>query len=145
MILDKSEVDARLNNPENLINRLRRIETKSNVVSIPPSVAVSSEYESNHPSLPPSVDELINDVTDKVNTAKIQSASREVLLESIERLRSRLIEVDSPVQLSKIATDMGRVISGFEKKDDGNKQQNIIIFKPIVNSEQHYETIHVHD
>ncbi len=140
MILETNEVDARLNSPHNLINQLRQKMEPSRIVSI-------SEVVNDRPaqiaSLP-SLDELVPNAEDKINLSRALSGSTAVLADSVESLRMRLGEVESPAKLSRIASEMSRVIDSLKnKKDDSNSKQQVIIYKPVFHQESHYETIHV--
>lgn len=147
MILDKNEIDARLDSPLNLLNRLRKLTSVENkIVTIPDGVgrADSNDSRNQHPSLPPDIDELVDNVQDKLATAKCYSGAKEVLAKSINRLNERLEEVDSPVQLSRIATDMGKIVNGF----DENKKEKVsniipIIYRPVMLTEQSFQVINV--
>lgn len=146
MILDKEEIDSRLSSPLNLLNRLKKL-TNASVISIPSSISNptdSSESRSQHPSVPPDVDSLVDNLEDKLATAKCYSGAKDVLAKSISRLNERLEEVDSPVQLSRIATDMGKIVNGFDESKKSNPSVSIpIIYRPIMLTEQNFQVINV--
>ena len=149
MILDKEEIDQRLSSPLNLLNRLRRLTSvDNNIVSIPSSVSEenSSSRIEGHPSMPPPVDELIDNISDKLATAKCRSGAKEVLESAIEGLKLRVFEVDDPVKLSRIATDMGKVINGFDDSSKNNPSNSIpIIYRPVMLTENNFQVIQVND
>jgi hypothetical protein len=144
MILEHEEVNARLANPNNLLNRLRSL-TKpqdSSIVSIP-SHANHLEPSSN-PILPPTIDELVDDVEDKVNTARCYSGAKEVLASAIDSLKVRIVEVDNPSQLSKIAKDMGKIVNGFDENKPKDVSRSIpIIYRPVQLTENNYQIVMV--
>lgn len=148
MILDKNEIDERLASPNNLLNRLRMLTggNKKDIVSIPRAVFNDSKSAETHPSLPPDIDKLVEDVEDKVNTAKCYSSAKSVLAISLESLKSRIIEVDSPAQLSKIALDMGRIVSDFDANKNASTDRTIpIIYRPVIMTENNFQTIMVNE
>lgn len=148
MILDKAEIDSRLSNPDNLLNRLRLLTKPSSntnqIVSIPNSAGIIEH--NNHPSLPPPIEELVEDIDDKVNTAKCYKGAKEVLASSISRLSERLNEVDSPVQLSRIATDMGKIVSGFDENRKEKIDRTIpVIYRPVMMTENNFQIVNVNE
>lgn len=132
MVLDKEEVDARLASPDNLFNRFR--------AAIPtlPSGLDKLDENTTHPAMP-SVDDLVENLDDKLNTAKSFSKAKQVLANTLERLDARLIEVDKPTDLCKIAEGMGKLLNGFDEHKKGDlSKAPVIIYKPVMNSEVHY-------
>ena len=139
MILDSNEIDARVSSPLNLMNRLRAL---SGIPSIPDNIQngiIHRKEETTIPSIP-SVDDLVESVDDKINKGKAVSGAKAVMAESINRLRQRLIEVDNPVQLSKIATDMHKIVNAEVENRKPNNAP-IVIWKPEMHQENHYETV----
>jgi len=148
MILETEEINERLSSPLNLLNRLRKLTSVENkIVSLPPSEQNSqSRSDVRHPSFPPSVDELVDNIEDKLATQKCYSGAKEVLASSISRLKERLEEVDSPVQLSRIATDMGRIVNGFDESKKSTPSVSIpIIYRPVMLTEQSFQVIQVNE
>ena len=154
MILDKEEIDSRLSSPLNLLNRLKRITSVENrVISIPKSVEdreteISSSrfQQSDIPELPPSVDELVDNLSDKLATAKCHNGAKEVLASAIEGLKLRVFEVDDPVKLSRIATDMGKIVNGFDESKRSAPSTTIpIIYRPIMLNESSFQIIQVNE
>lgn len=94
------------------------------------------------PALPPSLDNLIETAGEKAKIARINNTALDILGDTLKELKLRLIEVKSPKDLAKIATDMGKIINGGkdDKKNNGNINQ-VIIYKPAMSNEHHYETI----
>jgi len=135
MILDANEIDARVSSPLNLMNRLRSITTV-------PSIPVEVQYDKSPTEIVsiPGVDELVESVDDKINKASALSGAKALMAETISRLRQRLIEVDSPVQLSRIATDMHKIVNAEVENHKPNLAP-IVIWKPEMHNENHYETV----
>jgi len=157
MILEANEADARLNNPDNLINQLRSrmsagiVSSRNNIM---PFVGLSSIPAKDNVivSLPPSIDNLIDDVEQKLIDAEqnkklssIKTSAVAVLDQALTNLQSRLHEVERPKDLAKIATDMSRIINDSDDKGKVNNFNQVIVWKPMVANENHYETIRVHE
>lgn len=141
MILQNDEIEARLSSPENLLNRLAKLTTRS-PVSIP-EVIDSSENLSDSV---PSVADLVDNLENKLTGGKAYTNALNVLAESTELLRSRIGEVRKPEKLSKIASDMSRIVNGFNEKNNKNSNNNtVIVYKPVVNNESHYETVYANE
>lgn len=149
MILDKEEIDSRLSSPLNLLNRLRALTSSENkIVSISSSIQTESSQSrpGQHPSLPPSVDELVDGIEDKLNTARCKSGAKEVLATAIERLNVKVNDVEDAIQLSRIATDMGKIVNGFDSVKGSSQATAIpIIYRPIMLLETNFQTIQVNE
>lgn len=133
MILESKEADARLSSEDNLVNRFKQF-TRAPIVSIPSQ----SELEQNKEI--PSVDDLVKDVDDKVNGAKGISNARAILASATQRLKERLIEVDKPSELARIASEMNKIVNG-ENESKKNTQNNVIIYRPVVTDINAYEIV----
>lgn len=145
MILDKNEVDARLESPDNLLNRLRRLTGQSQIVSLPSDSEVKNSPASS-PLIPPPIDELVDNVKDKLATAECYAGAKEVLKDAINGLKLRVFEVDDPVKLSRIATDMGKIVNGFdENKKEKTGRVVPIIYRPVMLTENNFQSIHVNE
>lgn len=141
MILEADEIEARVSSPLNLLNRLRaEVKRASDIVSIPSEVQPSSSISSV-----PTVDNLVENLEDKLNKGKAVSGAKALMAESIDRLRTRLIEVDKPTDLAKIAVEMNKIVNGSEFSNKNQANTPIVIWKPEVHNEAHYETIVVSD
>ena len=156
MILSNAESESRLTNPDNLINQLR---SRMNAGLISDRGMLShlgliktKAAEVNIASLPPSVDDLIDDVEqklDEVNAAKNNKAAKAsaaaVLSSALSSLEVRIHEVERPKDLAKIATDMSRIINDGDDKKTGNSFNQVIVYRPIEVNVNSYETIRVHE
>lgn len=131
MILQKEEVDARLRSEDNLFNRFRKL-TEAPVVCLP------NETEQKAPS----VDDIVEGVEDKLNGAKGLSNAKSVLAMATARLKERLIEVDKPVDLARIAAEMNKIVNGEVDKTK-NQQNNVVIYRPVINDVSLYPEVHV--
>jgi hypothetical protein len=179
MILEQSEADDRLNSADNLVNRLRnsRIQpsadrnsqpvwgekNRSSISDTPfgikrePSRAesmsifgVEKQSSSVHnPVLPPSPEELIQDLESKLKLGLAHDAAVEVMYDSVEMLRKNLVNMDPshPERLAKVAFEMGRIVSTIDEVRSGSKHMNAptIIYKPVMLNETHYEVVNVHE
>lgn len=96
------------------------------------------------PFMPPSVDSLVENIEEKINLRLAEEGATGVLLDSITQLRLRLNEVESPNQLSKIASDMGKIVIGINRNETDKKVNNfnqVIVYKPIMTSETYYDSV----
>lgn len=96
------------------------------------------------PFMPPSVDTLVENIEEKINLRLAEEGATGVLLDSITQLRLRLNEVESPAQLSKIAADMGKIVIGINRNETDkkvNQFNQVIVYKPIMTTETHYESV----
>ena len=96
--------------------------------------------------VPPKAEELIEDLEDKLNLAAAGKSSLKVLKDSIELLGSRIGEIDKAKDLSRVATDMGKVagtINDIKHGKDSVGKQQLVIWQPIIMQEINFETIHV--
>jgi len=146
MLLNDSEINNRLNSLDNLFSRLRGSsslsETNDSLAVIPEPSKSTIEI----PSLPPNVDDLVDGIEDKLRTARITKSAEEVLDNSLEQLKMRLCEVENVRDLSKIATDMSKIINGQNQKDDPSKTASqVIIYKPVMVNETHYQAVQVNE
>ena len=116
MLLTEEEVNARLESPDNLINRLRRVTEKPTGLSIfgVPTVAKPSSCVST----PPPVENLVEDLERRIKTANIHEKALDLLSDSIDELKSRLPEVDSPKALASVAKDMGVIVKNIEQTEN---------------------------
>lgn len=156
MILTQAEVDNRLSSPNNLINQLRtRLNSAGRINSIIqnseniriPEIVKSSETSRNQKftsdEFIPNLDELIPDSNDKLAIGLAKTKAVNVMNSSLDELQTRIGDVDSPKQLATIAKDMSSIINGLTPEGDGLIKNQVIIYKPIVVNESHYETIAV--
>jgi hypothetical protein len=131
MILTESDAQERLESPLNLINRLRGGMTPSN-------------RRITHPAIPPTAEELIPNLNEKINIGSIKSKAAEILVDTLGELKNRLSEVTKPSQLASIATQMGKIVGEMEEKTkNDNRVGQIIIYAPRVVKEDEFETIDV--
>lgn len=143
MLLSDEQVDARLGSLDNLFNRLHGSGLGNGLVNntyLPEKPSRSGPVEL--PSLPPSIDSLIDTAEEKIKLAHANTAALDILNGSLAELKLRLCEVESPKDLSRIATDMGKLINGNNQdKKSGNNMNQVIIYKPVMSTENRYETI----
>ena len=145
MILNDDDVLARLDSPLNLMNRLKRIQGgDSPCLPVPTTAEVVEDY--TEAVQPPSVDELIDNFENRITQGRIVETSLAVLDETITQLRFRLPEVEKPERLSRIATDVSKVIDSFrttKKESHGNAP--ILVWKPVMVNENYYESVVARD
>ena len=146
MLMTDEQVNSRLSSPDNLMNRLAALRNPSKDMNLEslgiPKLSRSSDNVL--PFMPPSVDSLVENIEEKVNLRLAEEGATGVLLDSITALRQRLNEVESPAQLSKIAGEMGKIVIGINRNDQDKKVNNfnqVIVFKPMMMTENHYEAV----
>lgn len=151
MILTDEQITSRLESPLNLINRLKKLTDKSNSMDlfIPTGFDVSSVREvsvvglNNESSAvldDDSLDDIIPDSADKIKMGLVKSKALDVLHDSLSSLHIRLPEIDKVRDLSTIASDMNRILTA-EDATKGKINQQVIIYKPIVNDISKYDTL----
>lgn len=158
MILESNEAELRLNNPSNLINQLRlrmnsgAVSDRSSITPFHGLQTLPAKADDRIISLPPSIDDLVDDVEDQIATAakdkqikNISVSAVAVLDRALINLKSRIDEVERPKDLAKIATDMSKIIHDDGDNNKVNNFNQVIVWKPMVANENHYETIRVHE
>lgn len=133
MILNENELRERIESPMNLLNRLKN--------------AVNPHKPQLIPSLPPSSDEIIKDLNNKITNGSIKSKALALMSESMDELKKRLPEVQKPEKLAAIAADMGKIVNNVETKN-GNGERTagqIIIYAPQIVLEETFNVIELID
>lgn len=136
MILNETEVKERLESPSNLLNRL-----KAGLSSTNPH----RKSQINIPSIPPTVDKIVDDLEEKLKYGSLKSKASAIMSDAMDSLREKLGEV-KPEKLATIAEQMNKIVSTQldKNKDDDNKPQ-IIMYAPTFLKEEHFETIYVRE
>lgn len=133
MILEDEEIESRIESPLNLLNRLRKDLNKND----------SNSLRNPIQSIPPTVDQIINNLEDKLKSGKdnIKSKATNIINECLDELKGRVKEIKVE-KLASVAAEMNKVIGNKnESKQVSNAQ--VIIYAPQHNNETHYEVIHV--
>lgn len=136
MLLNTEQLNNRLDSPNNLINRLRH--NKSNGIELFGAVSKSSRAELIIPVLPSSE---LDEVEREIKNGLVKSKAREILGDSLNYLHRELPNVDSSRELSNIAQSMSKIIESFEPKKDSHTPGNLVIWKPVMVNENHYESV----
>lgn len=166
MILDHDEANRRLSSVDNLFNQLVGYkDTVSNLPSylVPEAVnksiladnlavnrfieRVSSDsfLKDDAEGIGPDLSELIPDAENLLKEKLIKTKAEDVLVDALDELKLRLAEVESPVKLSKIAVDMSKIANVKSEQNVTDKRQQVIIYKPAVVNETHYEQVLAHE
>lgn len=152
MLLEDFEAESRLNSLDNLINKLRPSASQSYsgmkqdaspaVIDIIPA---KSHDRIEIPSLPPSAESLVEDLEQKLRKQSIKNLATDVLEHSLEALRNRLDEVEKVRDLSKIAGDASKILKEIDppKEENPNAKNQVIIYKPVMVTESHYNSVQV--
>ena len=139
------EIESRLNHPDNLVNRLNRLTDKNSAGLF----GIERSKPAGITSLPPSIDKLVDNLGSKLVKSRIEAGAEEVLNTAIEQLKYRIGDVDKPEKLSRIATDMSKIISevheGNQSRKYGTGNQQVIVYKPMVLSESSLQIVHVNE
>lgn len=149
MLMNETEVDSRLNSPDNLINKLRLItrnKVKDSGMEIfgVPTEAVTGEVV----SLPPTADDLFDDFDSKIKKNMAKTSAMDTLVDAIGSLHQRLPEIDKAETLSRVARDMSSVLKQMNEADAANGEASkaqIIIWKPVMMQGQQFATVHVNE
>jgi hypothetical protein len=133
MILNDEQIKETMESPLNLLNRLKRVVHPSNKSSIP--------------SLPPTADQLIDNLEDKLDkSGSLKSKAASIMKSCMTELEKRLPEVQKPERLASIAAEMSKVVHASTNDDRGsNKGAQIVIYAPIFKSEEQFEVITVNE
>lgn len=132
MILSDDDVKERMESPLNLLNRLRTTVNRASV-----------QNPTQHPSLPPSADALIENLEDKLK-GSTRSKAAAILHSAMDELTSRMHEVQKPERLATIATEMSKILANQEDKNGKNvTNSQIIIYAPQIQSLDNFEIIDV--
>ena len=129
MLLEDEELKRRIESPMNLLNRLK---TATNPHKFTPI-----------PELPPTADEIIDELNDKITSGSIKSKAMNLMSSALDELKNRLPEITKPEKLAAVAADMNKVINGVESKVAGpviNGAQ-IIIYAPQVVLEETFDVV----
>lgn len=148
MILENTITDERLNSPNNLVNRLaelRKVKVKSDNGLSLFGVKVDSN-PATITALPEDVSKTVDAIGESLRDNLTANKARAVLDSSLSILSARIHEIDKAKDLSRVALDMGKVISGLEGDKDENKNAApTIIYRPVINNESHYAAVYVTD
>lgn len=153
MLLEDLEAETRLNSLDNLINKLRPNSQNNNLIARDASPAVIDIIPERNtkkieiPSLPPSAESLVEDLEQKLRKQSIKNLATDVLEHSLEALRNRLDEVEKVRDLSKIAGDASKILKEIDppKEEDLRAKNQVIIYKPVMVTESHYNSVQVNE
>jgi hypothetical protein len=132
MILTEEEVTARYESPANLLNRLK--------------TATSSRHNNIIPSLPPTANDVIEDLEDKLKGNSIKQKANTILLATLNELELRIPAIDKPESLSRVAESMNKIVSTENEKNGngkGNRIGQIIIYAPEMMREDQFNVIDI--
>lgn len=137
MLLEDEELKQRMDSPLNLMNRLRNATN--------PRAAHNSH--NIIPALPPSSDEVIEDLEEKITTGTIKGKAQRLMSDALDIMKERLVGVDKPEKLAKIAESMAKVIDSTEpRQNQGDKPAaQIIIYAPSMMTEDAFGVIEIND
>src|SRR5215510_8223239 len=137
MLLPEKDVLERLESPSNLLNRLRS--------SLNPRGSAADKI--HIPSLPPTADEVISNLEEKITTGGLKSKAAAIMSSAMDELKVRMPEIHKPERLATIAASMGKVISEIESKQSpvDDNHAKIIIYAPQIVNEETFNVIDISD
>lgn len=148
MLLKDEEVTARLESPNNLLNRLNRITARNdNPMSIfKPSDSndESSAVLGGESIETDDIDKLVEDNAKKIKMGIVKARALDVLHDALGELGNRLGETAKVRDLATIAKDMNSILTAEDNKKN-NINQQVVIYKPVVNDISKYETLVVNE
>ncbi len=149
MILNTEESNDRLSSPNNLINKLRELSKpreKSQSVELFTG-KLSDLNPSRIPGLPneQAVKSTLDEIEEEFKDGLIKNTAKQVLESSLVHLSNNLRNVDKTTDYARIATDMSKIVSNLEaaKREAPTINNQTIIYRPIVNNESFYQSVHV--
>ena len=155
MLLDNKGIETRLNSSHNLMNRLKSISRKkSNLISLPDSREREEDSKlavfdanSNESSL--SADTLIEDLDFKLQRGSMKRKAVNVFSNTLDALAANIHDIDRPATLSKIATDMSKIVYNLDEDarsaQNNPQSQQVIIYRPIMQTENHFDSINLQE
>lgn len=130
MLLNDEEIQARIESPLNLLNRLRD--------------TLNHASKTQHPSLPPKAEDVISDLESKINTTK--SKARDIMNLAMDELKTKIYEAKTPETLARIAREMSTVVNN---QDSNNSERElagtIVVYAPQVVNLENYNIVDVQE
>jgi len=133
MILDELEVQERIESPMNLLNRLKD------------SLSSPSARKSDIVSLPPSSEDIIDNLDDKLSHGSLKSKASAIMNSCLDELKTRIPEVQKVEKLAAIAESMNKVITAQTDRKEGVVAPQIVVYAPSFVREESFETIYVRE
>jgi hypothetical protein len=138
MLIEDEELKRRIESPSNLLNRLKTITTSRDRTSSLPVI--------NIPALPPSADEVIDDIEKKITIGSIKGKALGIMSSALDELKEKLPEIGKPDKLSKVIADMSKVYDSVENRNMPAVQAaQIIIYAPQIVSEDTFNIVEMTD
>jgi hypothetical protein len=134
MILNDQEVTERMESPMNLFTRLR-------------SATSASRNNRNGQiiSIPPTSDEVIPDLDEKLSVGSIKMKASNIMVQAMEELKTRIPEVTKASELARIAGEMNKIVTAESEEKDKDNRPQFILYQPVMNQENKYETIYARE
>jgi hypothetical protein len=148
------------------MNRLKSISRKkSNLISVPKrnnesdsesdaedtnqfqEDTKSAVFDANSNGL--SADTLIEDLDFKLQRGSMKRKAVNVLSNTLDALAANIHDIDRPATLSKIATDMSKIVYNLDEDarsaQNNPQSQQVIIYRPIMQTENHFDSINLQE
>ena len=143
MILTDDDIKERIESPLNLLNRLKKITSGGKEHIHSPSLP-SFPAVIKHPALPPSADQLIENLDDKIAEASARSKAMNIMNLAMDNLQARIPEIQKPKELSDIANSMSKIISNQSQNSASRgATSQIIVYAPQVQKLENFDIIDV--
>jgi hypothetical protein len=72
-----------------------------------------------------------------------------VLSNTLDALAANIHDIDRPATLSKIATDMSKIVYNLDEDarsaQNNPQSQQVIIYRPIMQTENHFDSINLQE
>jgi len=139
MILTDDDIKERIESPLNLLNRLKKVTGNSPLPSLPAPIPIT-----RHPALPPTSDQLIDNIDDKIAEASARSKAMNIMLSAMDNLQARIPEIQKPKELADIASNMSKIIANQSQANNNRgTTSQIIVYAPQVQKLENFDIIDV--
>ena len=132
MLLEKDEIDKRIESPLNLLNRLR-----------------SHKQAPREAANVYNIDKVMPDIDTRLREAKnsrkpdVGEKAIDIIMSAMDELKDKIPEIQKPEKLSSVIRDMSQVIKNTESEKEAGSNVQFIFKVSGVNKESDYEVIDV--
>lgn len=143
MLINTEETNTRLNSPDNLLNRLKRLRPSKESLAVFTGLRDETNSKTaSHPALPHS-----EDIESEIRDGLIRGSAKRVLGDALDLLENNLHEIsDSPTRLAGVIAQVSKVVTALDDKKSSNINPNqVIIFKPMIHNESYYQSVQAHE
>lgn len=161
MILNDDQVNERLNSVSNLVGRMKKLEQDKTIIDdsnarpeltyLPektkiPELIPSLPSRNDNDNKSDGVTNLVEELHRKSMKYVVGKKAFSVLDQTLNLLEDNIYQLENPKDLSRIASDMSKIIAATEDKtEDKATKNNVIIYRPVIHNESHYQQIAVNE